>query len=143
MAEDSGAFKTNPRNSARFRHFVMIRQGVVSKPHRIKKTFPGPPREFAPPICNKPHRYPAVFSNQPDSLRAGGARCVATAANSVVTAFPIAPRPSQTPPRRRNSPFHAPKFPFFVHRDHALDVDIGVRAWRGGATAHSSRGICQ
>jgi hypothetical protein len=23
MAEDSGTFKTNPRNSARFRHFVM------------------------------------------------------------------------------------------------------------------------
>jgi hypothetical protein len=26
MAEDSGAFKTNPRNSAGFRHFVMTRQ---------------------------------------------------------------------------------------------------------------------
>jgi hypothetical protein len=24
MAEDSGAFKTNPRNSARFQYFVMI-----------------------------------------------------------------------------------------------------------------------
>jgi hypothetical protein len=26
MAEDSGAFKTNPRNSAGFRRFVMTRQ---------------------------------------------------------------------------------------------------------------------
>jgi hypothetical protein len=25
MAEDSGAFKTNPPNSAQFRHFVLIR----------------------------------------------------------------------------------------------------------------------
>jgi hypothetical protein len=40
MAEDSGTFKTNPRNSARFRHFVMTRQRVASNPHRIKKTFP-------------------------------------------------------------------------------------------------------
>jgi hypothetical protein len=62
----------------------------ASKPHWIKKTFPGPPRAFAPPICNKRHRYLAVFSNQPDSLRAGGARRVANAANAVVTAFPIA-----------------------------------------------------
>jgi hypothetical protein len=26
MAEDSGAFKTNPRNQARFRHIVMERE---------------------------------------------------------------------------------------------------------------------
>jgi hypothetical protein len=95
MAEDSGAFKTNPRNSARFRRFVMTRQRVASKPHRIKKTFPGLPRAFTSPICNKRHRYLAVFSNQPDSLRAGGVRCVANAVNSVVAAFPIAQGPSQ------------------------------------------------
>jgi hypothetical protein len=39
MAEDSGAFKTNPRNSARFRHFVLTGSAVASKPHRVKKTF--------------------------------------------------------------------------------------------------------
>jgi hypothetical protein len=88
MAEDSGAFKTNPRDSARFRHFVMTRQRVASKPHRIKKSFPGLPSAFAPPICNKRHRYLAVFLNQPDSRRAGGARRVANTVNSVVTRVP-------------------------------------------------------
>src|SRR6266516_6063824 len=143
MAEDSGAFKTNPRDSARFRHFVMTRQRVASKPHWIKKTFPGLPRAFTPSICNKRHRYLAVFSNQPDSLRAGGSRCVANPADFVVIAFPIAQGPSQTPLRRRNSPFHAAKFPFSVRRDRVVDVDTGLRAWRGGAAAHRSRGICQ
>ena len=52
---------------------------------------------FAPPIFNKRREAVAVFSNQPDSLRAGGVRCVANAANSVVTAFPDAQRPSQRP----------------------------------------------
>src|SRR5258706_10162987 len=142
MAEDSGAFKTNPRNSARFRHFVMIRQGVVSKPHRIKKTFPGPPREFAPPICNKRHGYPAVFSNQPDSLRAGGAPCVANAANCGHR-VPARSRAFADIPSKAELALHAPKFPFSVRRDPVRDVDTGLRAWRGGATAHRPRGICQ
>jgi hypothetical protein len=97
MAEDSGAFKTNPRNSARFRHFVMTGSGVASKPHRIKKTFPAHAAAVYAADCNKRCRYVAVFSNQPDSLRAGGVRCVADAANSVITAFPIAQGPSQLP----------------------------------------------
>jgi hypothetical protein len=42
MAEDSGAFKTNPRNSAQIPAFVMPGSAVASKPHRIKKAFPGP-----------------------------------------------------------------------------------------------------
>jgi hypothetical protein len=88
MAEDSGAFKTNPPNSAGFRHFVMIRQTVATKPHRLRKRFRKSGRTFAPPIFSKRPGFVAVFSNQPDSLRAGGVRCVANAANSVVTAFP-------------------------------------------------------
>jgi hypothetical protein len=35
MAEDSGAFKTNPLNSARFQQFVMIRK------HRCNEASPG------------------------------------------------------------------------------------------------------
>jgi hypothetical protein len=35
MAEDSGAFKTNPRNPARFQQFVMIRN------HRCHEASPG------------------------------------------------------------------------------------------------------
>jgi hypothetical protein len=77
MAEDSGAFKTNPPNSARFRHFVMTGSALHRSLTGFKKTFPSLPRAFTPQICNKRQRQLAVFSNQPDSLRAGGARCVA------------------------------------------------------------------
>jgi hypothetical protein len=40
------------------------------------------------PIFNNRREAVTVFSNQPDSLRAGGVRRVTNAANSVVTAFP-------------------------------------------------------
>jgi hypothetical protein len=40
MAEDSGAFKTNPRNSARFRHFVMNGHYRCSEASPGKETFP-------------------------------------------------------------------------------------------------------
>jgi hypothetical protein len=41
MAEDSGAFKTNPRIRARFQHFVMIREHRCKQASPVKKTFPG------------------------------------------------------------------------------------------------------
>jgi len=137
MAEDSGAFKTNQRNSAGFRHFVMTGSGVASKPHRIKKAFNHPSRASAPRICNKRHRYPAVFSNRPDSLRR---RCLLRRERGQFCGHrvPDSSRPSQTSLRRRNSPFHVPKFPFSVRRDRVPNVDTGLRAWRGGATAHRS-----
>jgi hypothetical protein len=53
MAEDSGAFKTNPRNSAGFGHFVMTATGVATMPHPVKENVSGLPRAFTPPICNK------------------------------------------------------------------------------------------
>jgi hypothetical protein len=37
MAEDSGAFKTNPRNSAQFGHFVMTRQHRGNEAAPVKK----------------------------------------------------------------------------------------------------------
>jgi hypothetical protein len=36
MAEDSGAFKTNLRIRAGFRHIIMIGAGVAAMPHRPK-----------------------------------------------------------------------------------------------------------
>jgi hypothetical protein len=36
MAEDSGAFKTNPRNSARNGHFVIVREAAAKMPHGSK-----------------------------------------------------------------------------------------------------------
>jgi hypothetical protein len=41
MAEDSGAFKTIPRNPARFQHFVMIGPYRCSEASPDKETFPG------------------------------------------------------------------------------------------------------
>src|SRR6266853_3572856 len=103
MQEDSGAFKTNPAQSRPIPTFRSDPDPVASKPqsplHRsligLKKCFRHGPGAFMPPICNEHRGYVAVFSNQPDSLRAGGARCVANAAKSVVTAFPVAQGPSQ------------------------------------------------
>jgi hypothetical protein len=43
MAEDSGAFKTNPRNHARFPSFVMIVNSVAAKLHRVKEALPASP----------------------------------------------------------------------------------------------------
>jgi hypothetical protein len=37
MAEDSGAFKTNPRNSAQFGHIVMTRQHRGNDAAPLKK----------------------------------------------------------------------------------------------------------
>jgi len=48
-------------------------------------------------IFNERRESVAVFSNQPDSLRTGGVRCAANAANSVVTAFPDAHGRSHNP----------------------------------------------
>ena len=45
--------------------------------------------------------------------------------------------------RRRNPPLHAPRLSFSVRRDRVVDVDPGLRAWRGGAAARGPRGICQ
>jgi hypothetical protein len=39
MAEDSGAFKTNPRNPPRFQQFVMIRKHRCSEASPGKETF--------------------------------------------------------------------------------------------------------
>jgi hypothetical protein len=42
MAEDRGAFKTNPAKWFRFRHFVIEVSTVALKPHRPKKLLSGP-----------------------------------------------------------------------------------------------------
>ena len=69
-------------------------------------------------------------------------RCVANAANSVVTAFPMAQRPSQIPAKAELG-VHASRLSFSVRRDRAVDVGPGLRARRGGAAARRARGICQ
>jgi hypothetical protein len=53
MAEDSGAFKTNPRNSARFQQFVMIGPYRCSEASPGKETFPVSARGSTAPIFNK------------------------------------------------------------------------------------------
>ena len=134
MAEDSGAFKTNPAKSRQIRHFVINRSHRCSQASPVSETHSNMNGALIALIFNKHHEYVAVSSNQPDSLRAGGIRCVANAANSVVTAFPMAQWPLQTS-REGETGVHAPRLPFFIRRHRAVDVDHGVRPWRGGAAA--------
>jgi hypothetical protein len=42
MAEDSGAFKTNPRNSAQIGHFVIAREAAAKIPQGSKNAIQGP-----------------------------------------------------------------------------------------------------
>jgi hypothetical protein len=53
MAEDSGAFKTSPRNSARIGHFVIVREAAAKMPHGSKNAIHRPiagSRAFSVPI---------------------------------------------------------------------------------------------
>jgi hypothetical protein len=50
MAEDSGAFKTNPRNSAQIGHFVIGRERCDKDASRRKKRRSPAPRRHWPPI---------------------------------------------------------------------------------------------
>jgi hypothetical protein len=63
MAEDSGAFKTNPRNSAQFGHFInagLARGDSTSfYSENAFEVFPA----FAPPICNERREPVALFSD--------------------------------------------------------------------------------
>jgi hypothetical protein len=64
MAEDSGAFKTNPRNSAQFRHFVIARPARGNGASLVHEGVSG---ASGPPICNKRYEVVALFLNQTDS----------------------------------------------------------------------------
>jgi hypothetical protein len=72
MAEDSGAFKTNPAKSRQLRHFV-----IITAPLQSSLTDQGncPPArraaQFHRIVANAAVNL-AVSSNQPDSRRAGG-----------------------------------------------------------------------
>jgi len=55
MAEDSGAFKTNPAKSRQIRHFVISGNTVAAKHHRPRKRLSGLPAAFILPNCNNRH----------------------------------------------------------------------------------------
>src|ERR1700738_4468250 len=106
MAEDSGPFKTNPAHSRRIPAIVMIRHrrcdgasGPKKAPLRVGGS------RSRQRFFHKRQEAVAVFSIEPDSLRAGGVRCVVNAASPVVTAFPVAPR-------QGGIRLHAPRFSF-------------------------------
>src|ERR1700694_4718761 len=68
MAEDSGAFKTNPRDSAQFGHFMISRLARGNGASLVHKTLSrGVSGASIPPICNKRYEVVALFLNQPDS----------------------------------------------------------------------------
>jgi hypothetical protein len=50
MAEDSGAFKTNQRNSAQIGHFVITPDAAAKMPHPRKNTAASPDRGRQPHI---------------------------------------------------------------------------------------------
>jgi hypothetical protein len=61
MAEDSGAFKTNPRNSAQFRHIVIAGPARGNDASPVQETFsemfPGHPRRRIVTNAGKRLRY--------------------------------------------------------------------------------------
>jgi hypothetical protein len=65
MAEDSGAFKTNPANSgwipAFFGDRLVIGEQRCSEASRLRKRFPARGRGYIPPIFNKRQQAVAVF----------------------------------------------------------------------------------
>jgi len=65
MAEDSGAFKTNPANSGRISAFfgdrLVIGEQRCSEASRLRKRFSAPGRRYIPPIFNKRQEAVAVF----------------------------------------------------------------------------------
>jgi hypothetical protein len=65
MAEDSGAFKTNPVNSGRISAFFgdrpVIGEQRCREASRLKKRFPAPCGASIPPIFNKRREAIAVF----------------------------------------------------------------------------------
>jgi hypothetical protein len=67
MAEDSGAFKTNPRHSARIGLFVIGVKAAAKMPHGSKNALHRPTDAIRREFCNKQVRAVEIFSNRPDS----------------------------------------------------------------------------
>src|SRR6267378_2649922 len=147
MAEDSGAFKTNSAGWRQTRSFVMTWacdgpgapwQRCLTRLEMLIRDAGGRS------LCR-------FFTTASDTLRYSQFRLIRSDrryplsrehGQSVATAFPIAQRPSQTP-CEGGTRTYAPRFPFSVRRDHAHLVDFDLWAWRGGAAARRSRGLCQ
>jgi len=67
MTEDSGAFKTNPGNSAQIGHFVIRRERAAKMPQAAKNTADRHVGAAGRPFYNKQVRDVEIFSNRPDS----------------------------------------------------------------------------
>jgi hypothetical protein len=74
MAEDSGAFKTNSRNSGHFGHFVKVKAAWQRCLTVEGNAFSAAKQAFPPPNSHKRHGCIAISSDQPDSRRDGSAR---------------------------------------------------------------------
>jgi hypothetical protein len=73
MADDSGAFKTNPANLREIWAFCDALQAGLTG---LKRRFGLPGRAQIPPICNNRRQDDAVSCLQPDSRRRSGSFCV-------------------------------------------------------------------
>src|ERR1700675_1518799 len=136
MAEDSGAFKTNQRNSAQIGHFVIARE-------RCGKDT-SPPEKYGSTARS---RAPAAYfvTNSVEALRYSRIGLIRG-----VRSWPWGHRVPCNPqrplfkaPAKGGTRDHSPRFSFSVHRDRAVDVDPDLRAWRGGVAAGRARRIRQ
>ena len=90
MAEDSGAFKTNPRNSAQFGHFVIARERRGKDASRRENGFCGAYRSHCPPILHGTDSGGLLYS--------GISRfAAAKAAHPSDHRVPLSPRPCGAP----------------------------------------------
>src|SRR5712675_1605872 len=147
MAEDSGAFKTNSAGWRQTRSFVMTWAcdgpggAVATMPHPAGNANPRCGRTFSASIFHNRLGYLTLFSISPDSF--------GPAVSAESRTWPVCrhrvPDSSKAlaDPCEGGTRTYAPRFPFSVRRDHAHLVDFDLWAWRGGAAARRSRGLCQ
>jgi hypothetical protein len=67
MAEDSGAFKTIPRNSGQIGHFVIAVKAAAKMPHGSKNAIHRPIAAIDCEFCHEQLRGVEILSNRPDS----------------------------------------------------------------------------
>src|SRR5258708_27011135 len=128
MAEDSGAFKTNQRNSAQIGHFVIARE-------RCGKDASPPEKHGSVARSRSPAAY--FVTNSVEALRysrIGLIRGVRSPLCGHRVPFK-SQRPDPGAPAKSGTRDHAPRLSFSVRRDHPFDVGPSLRAWRGDAVA--------
>src|SRR5882672_8783328 len=124
MAEDSGAFKTNQRNSAQIGHFVIAGNGCGED---------ASPLEKHGSVAQSRSSAAYFVTNSFEALRYSRIGLI-RGVRSRLSGHRVPSKPNGPikAPAKGGTRDHAPRFSFSVRRDRAVDVGPGLRARRGG-----------